>query len=130
MFEWNVCEKISSIEKGQVILQFDTALNHLQEEFELSSIDECLVQKDSEFFVLNFDVVRCCGHIFFVCFTKIINLHHNKKKSPTFFSRGLRKKKSHKLFFSRTFICGTNISQKNNSQFQYRIVVKYFCGGC
>ena len=117
MFEWNVCEKISSIEKGQVILQFDTALNHLQEEFELSSIDECLIQKDSEFFVLDFDVVRCCGHIFFVCFTKIINLHHNKKKSPTFFSRGLRKKSPTNTFSLELSFVGQIFHRKTTLSF-------------
>ena len=85
VFEWNVCEKINSIKEGQVIFQFDTTLNHLQEKFELSSINECLIQKDSEFFMLDFDVVRCSGHIFFVCFTKIINLHQNKKNPLLFF---------------------------------------------
>ena len=57
----------------------------------MNSIHNGFVQKNSELLVLDFDVVGCHIHIFVVCFTNIINLFNNKKKSPTFFSRGVRK---------------------------------------
>ena len=92
MFVRYVNKKIHSIEESQIVFQFNTSLNHLKKKFELSSIYKCLIQKSSELFVLNLDVVGCHVHIFVVCFTNIVNSYHNKKKSPTFFSRGSEKK--------------------------------------
>lgn len=91
MFVRNVNKEISSIEESQIIFQLNTSLNHFKKKFELNPIHKCFVQKNSKFFVLDFDVVWCHVHIFVVCLTNIIKFRTIKKKSPTFFSRGVRK---------------------------------------
>lgn len=57
-------KEVLSVEESEVILQFDTTLNHLQKQLELSGVNESFAKDDTEGFMLNFDGVGCCVHNF------------------------------------------------------------------